>query len=71
MTVLATSRQVPKFPAWKSAIALRIMENASDQIWPVVTVAILVIAFLKVAYMFRGFEMVSHSSYFMETVKRL
>ena len=48
VTVLATSRQVLKFPAWKSAIALRIVKNASEKIWPVVIVAILVIAFLKV-----------------------
>ena len=48
MTVLMMSRQVLKFPAWKPAIALRIVKNASEQIWPVVVaVAILVIAFLK------------------------
>ena len=48
VTVLATSRQVPKFTAWKSAIVLRIVKNASEQIWPVVIVAIVVIAFLQV-----------------------
>ena len=45
VTVLATARQVLKFIAWKSAIVLMIMKNATEKISPV---AIVVIVFLKV-----------------------